>query len=44
MIFYYCIMTDVISAPERDVVSDLNERLNCVVFKNEAVVADGMLG
>ena len=37
------VVADVVAAPERDVVADLDERLDRVVFQDEAVVAGRML-
>jgi hypothetical protein len=44
MILNHRVMTNVIAAPKCDVASDLDERLNGIVLKNEAVVANRMLG
>ena len=38
------VVADVIAAPDDDVVADRRERLNRVVFEDEAIVADAALG
>src|SRR5438094_2457826 len=40
VIFYRAVMPNVIAAPKDDIVADRRKRLNRIVFKNEAVVAN----
>ena len=41
MIFDSAAVTKVVSAPDHHIVTDLNSRLDRLVFENKAVVADG---
>ena len=41
MIFDDAVMSDVITAPLHYVIADLRERLNSIIFKDEAIIADG---
>src|SRR4051794_36715917 len=39
MLLYHGVVSDVVAAPQYDIVADPNKRLNRVVFKNETVLA-----
>jgi hypothetical protein len=36
-------MTDMVTAPQRDIVTNMRKWLDRIVFKNETIASDGML-
>src|SRR5713101_5286138 len=44
VILYDRVVADVIAAPERDIVTNLDERLDRVVFQDKAVVSHRIVG
>jgi len=40
IILYYRMMSNMISAPDNNVITDLHKRLYGIVFKNETIIAN----